>query len=424
MKKNWRNFVLNFKKIVFCFPYRGVGGVSLLFSRIANEISNNYDVSVIDYHDGFLADNINENVSLIEYSDHQECKIPDDSIVVFQAMTPWSLFPSLRMNNSTRLFFWHCHPYNLVPSYPYFDEFFKSNRLLNKLIYRTLLHNYWKKTDKFLDYLLERNAIAFMDRPNLEMTKYFFQKKSYSDREYLRIPACSVTNALPTYKSGRIRFGWLGRITDFKYSMLEHILMTLDLVAKSSNSEIEFMIIGSGSHYEHIKSCVKNVSNIKVQCIEYISPLCLDDFIINNIDIMFAMGTSALESAKLKVPTVLVDFSYKKIPSAYVFELIFNKSGETLGDDISNARSLNSNGCGSYQSIKKIVEDIEHGHFFEYSNRTIEYFTEFHDISNIISSFLRMLECSNAKYSDLYSGKVIFHNGKNIYSAIKNLKRG
>ena len=38
----------------------------------------------------------------------------------------------------------------------------------------------------------------------------------------------------------------------------------------------------------------------------------INSFLLQNIDLMFAMGTSALEVAKLGVPTVMVDATYEE----------------------------------------------------------------------------------------------------------------
>ena len=35
-------------------------------------------------------------------------------------------------------------------------------------------------------------------------------------------------------------------------------------------------------------------------------------FLIKNVDLVMAMGTSALDGANLSIPTVLLDASYKK----------------------------------------------------------------------------------------------------------------
>ena len=41
------------KKIYFCFPYRGVGGVSFLFLRVAKQVNKILGIKpfLIDFHD-------------------------------------------------------------------------------------------------------------------------------------------------------------------------------------------------------------------------------------------------------------------------------------------------------------------------------------------------------------------------------------
>src|SRR5690606_28464442 len=47
-------------KLFFCFPYRGVGGVSLLFMRLGTFLAEQHgmEVTLIDYADGFMAKNL------------------------------------------------------------------------------------------------------------------------------------------------------------------------------------------------------------------------------------------------------------------------------------------------------------------------------------------------------------------------------
>ena len=46
-----------FTKIYFCFPYKDVGGVSILFMRMAHELAkkHNFDCILIDYNDGYMS---------------------------------------------------------------------------------------------------------------------------------------------------------------------------------------------------------------------------------------------------------------------------------------------------------------------------------------------------------------------------------
>ena len=62
--------------IYFCFPHRNVGGVSLLFLRLAHSISEKYGQKciLIDYADGYMATRADRNlVDVMDYDDNIVC---------------------------------------------------------------------------------------------------------------------------------------------------------------------------------------------------------------------------------------------------------------------------------------------------------------------------------------------------------------
>ena len=92
--------------IVFVFPFRGVGGVSILFGRFANYFSNKgYRVSVIDYFDGSLANYVSSKVNIIRYENLNPNALLEFDYAIFQSMTPWSLFNNLAFSPTTKLIF-------------------------------------------------------------------------------------------------------------------------------------------------------------------------------------------------------------------------------------------------------------------------------------------------------------------------------
>ena len=94
------------KKIYFCFPYKKVGGVSIVFLRLSKELSNmGYECYLIDYIDGYMSQHIDPSVNLLEYDDKRSTHVPSNSIVVFQSMTPWSIFPNLSINPNANVVF-------------------------------------------------------------------------------------------------------------------------------------------------------------------------------------------------------------------------------------------------------------------------------------------------------------------------------
>jgi len=57
--------------IYFIFPYRGVGGVPLLFLRFAEYLTINKlaNCILVDYSDGYMARNVNsQEIRIVSYS--------------------------------------------------------------------------------------------------------------------------------------------------------------------------------------------------------------------------------------------------------------------------------------------------------------------------------------------------------------------
>ena len=62
-------------KICFVFPYRGVGGVPVVFSLIAEDLAirHGHEIYIVDYKDGAMANQINNKVcKFIEYSEFEK----------------------------------------------------------------------------------------------------------------------------------------------------------------------------------------------------------------------------------------------------------------------------------------------------------------------------------------------------------------
>lgn len=107
--------------LYFVFPYRGVGGVPLLFLRFATFLTKNKlaNCILVDYSDGYMARNVNSNeIPILSYREDVPIFIPSGSVAIFQSMTPWSIFPSLKISDDVRILFWNCYPFNLIPLFP------------------------------------------------------------------------------------------------------------------------------------------------------------------------------------------------------------------------------------------------------------------------------------------------------------------
>lgn len=389
-------------KLYFCFPYRGVGGVALLFLRLAEYLAKEgmAQCHLVDYADGFMAQNRQvPGVELEVYEDSGVfVDIPVDAVAVFQSMTPWSIFPSLRFSASTRCLFWNCYPFNLVPLLPGIRRSMQRSLPFSKFILSTLLRSYRDKMRRFVNVIHAKRALVFMDSTNLTTSEQYLGMRIQFP-EFLPIPAIQPKSIMPRgardFCKDGLRFVWIGRLVDFKYYVLLRSLQDLDLLQPMLGLPILVKIVGSGNYSGHLHQEALGLCNLRVEFVEHISPDTLDEFLLQHADVLLAMGTSALEGAKLGVPTILLDVAHAPVPTGYIYQWLHQRNGYTLGDVLGDSNIEVGN-----QSLALCVDEIL-SDYEGVASRAREYFQNNHEISRVASKFMRHAESTFCTYGEL-----------------------
>lgn len=385
---------------VFCFPYRGIGGVPTLFMRIARRLasSDEHDVRVVDFPDGAMACGIaGSRVRLIPYHQDTEVAIPADSILVFQSLNPWAMWPNLQIPDSVRLFFWNCHPFNLVPILPGMRGLLMSRPRLGRFVVATMLCRYRTVLRQLIDFMIQRRGLVFMDRTNIETTEYYLRIR-IPEPIYLPIPAGEIRS--PVSRSQRhwsrdgLRLAWVGRIADFKYPILRHTLRALDGLVRGLDVPVVFSIVGEGQYADNLRHDIAKLKNLKVQTLGEMSEDGLQQFLSEDVDVLFAMGTSALEGARLGIPTVLLDVAYGDVPEGYVFTWIQERANFTLGELVSS-RNVRPGNQSLRQLLTQVMSDYD-----SISRSVHAFYGNGHSLEGVARKFQVEAELSSCFYKD------------------------
>jgi hypothetical protein len=386
-------------KVYFCFPFRGIGGCSLLFLRLAEELQTGglCDTYLVDYSDGYMSLFRKQNLcNFLEYKDDGKALIPDDAIAVFQSTAPWSIYPGLSFCENTKILYWNCHPFNLIPTFPGLRMQMLRNYFIASLILKSALLYYALRMRKFLMFIHERGAIVFMDKPNLVTTEKYLGVKIINPI-FLPIPALDPSAVQPILKDRKINvinIVWLGRIVDFKYFILKHALIELNRIQHLVKVPIVVTIVGTGDYIGKLNKLTSELKNIQFNYVEHISPDFLDDFLLSQ-NILLGMGTSALEGAKLGVPTILLDPSYKDVSQNYHFKWIYNSIGYSLGsfDTDTHYRSRNDS---LFLLLNEVMTDYNN-----VSCKTISYYNGSHSMKLVSKKFIDTALKSSCTYGEL-----------------------
>jgi hypothetical protein len=412
--------VTNTNSFTFCFPHSAPNGVSNSFIRIIEKLLEHniqIKIRVIDYFDSFLFKTITERkmtqVELLTFENDKPIKINNDTILILQACLPDQIPKELNINEDTKIFFWALHQFNFTSFPPIIYKYLASNENLHKF-YINFKHK--RRLVEFINKLQLNNAIIFADQSIVKVT---------SRRLGLKIPSPQIVpvpynidkfkEIKPKNRKKIKNIAWLGQLVDFKIHILEYSLRQLSIYAKINRKYINFHIIGDGLYLDwfKVKSITTEHEFFKLIFTGVLYHEKRDTYLINNIDMMFAMGTSAIDAGILGIPTILLDMSYTPIKEHYIFKWLY-LSDYGLGDliDLSHFKNNNS-------SLSDLIEEAE-SNYEIVSSRTIEYIIENHSSEIAYNNFLKSINKSTFFYDDIDKHLI---NDNNTKHSIKGFIR-
>ena len=220
----------------------------------------------------------------------------------------------------------------------------------------------WRKRDHMLDplyqLLIDTKSYCFMDLSN-----YLSMKRRVAfpwEERYLPVTihsegdaATPIISSCCSGKNDPIRVGWMGRLDNDK---IFSVLNAADNMMKYDEySQIDFHLIGDGNAKQKI-SIKKYSPKIRFVFTSYLYGEERDNYIKNNVDLMIAMGISAIDSALLGVPTIIPIVSNKPFWSD-IFVPIQNINKYSLGWNIQDNEKM---GCVSF-SLRDVINEVYDG---------------------------------------------------------------
>jgi len=211
--------------------------------------------------------------------------------------------------------------------------------------------------------------------------------------------------------NNKFRCVWVGRISCEKVYSLKKVLEDINSL---NEIEVEFDIIGTGDYEFIIREFIAK-PHLKINFLGTITKNLNN--ILKRYDVCFAMGTSALESAKLGIPTVLVDPSYKELPKYYKYRWLFETKNFVLGYMLPTDK-INDNKLSMQEIFYILSKDS--------LRRTVakncyEYVIKHHSLENVSKNLIDFVSKSTLTVQDLRQLQInntLFHK---IYKVLKKM---
>jgi hypothetical protein len=378
--------------IVFYFPYPSVGGVSVLFLRLAQQLLNSRDVIIMDLEDGYMATHLPDGCQFIKFDQPQ--LLPQECVVVFQSIPLWRIKQIDKFPASAYLFFWNLHPYNLSP------HLISSNprvHWLKPFVSLINIASQWRKKRllQTCNMMLRHESLVFMDIENRNATSKLLHI-DLSDAHLLPIttsPLVGNSHVLApqiVQEFKVIKLVWLGRLEGFKIPILLHTISRLDDIL---GLELTLDIIGKGVEQDVIVEAASKTKNLTVKFKEEV-PFHAVEQALSRYHILLAMGTSALEGAKIGLPTFCLDYSYKKVEGMYRFRLLRNCSGYNVAEEI------NQSHIELVSTLEKQIKSVIIN--FESESQAVQHYWKVnHSPESVVRQFLQFINHASFSFNDV-----------------------
>lgn len=386
------------QRVYFFFPYKEVGGVQLLFLRLSEALSklDKFEVYLIDYKDGYMAQHIDKNskVHLLVYAQANFIKFKNEDVVVFQSL-PLSCIPkNLIFSEKTKLLFWNLHPLNFGAFTLYLNRLFKV-RIIRKFIVFIFTRTYFRKQLQTIRLFEKNKSLCFMDSANVKSIEKIFNI-TVKTPIYLPLIIKDIQKLEISYEdlaSEQIRCLWIGRICDFKVHIL---LYTIKEILKNY-PKAKITIIGNGDYLDYLKQEVKNMGHIDIVFKDFIAPEDVKNEVKKN-HIGLAMGTAALDMAKYGLPVISLDAFYQQVKIDYRFKWLHERKDYNLGEICENEKQnkLVFDGMPINILLEQIFKNYE-----DLSQKSFDYVSSNFDTNNTLEKFIKVLDGVQLYFEDI-----------------------
>jgi hypothetical protein len=376
------------KKIAFFYASRKIGGAQLLFARLAVKyLSIGLPVLIIDYNDGFLITYIrNEGwePKFISFSD-QKIKIDQDIVLVQHLSSIHVLTKQLNLTPNSTFIFWSIHPHNINALFRFTMLYTRVSYGVSKWVTKIFESKRRTKVKELLRELNNKKALYYMDKSNYLPSQ---EMELFTTKiEYMPISIIDKEGTRNRTSFDCINFAWIGRITGEKVRPFNRILK--DLNNYKGSKKIRFHIIGYGDlsilkskmHFEIIDHGIKSSEE-------------LNRLLLTEIDCVFAMGTSVLESSMLSIPSILCDVSKKKMPKNYKYKWLFETTDYSLGTEA----SLFTGNLSGDDIIDSMSDKTS---YFSIGNQCLNYAKKNHSLDAVSSQVQEAIDNSDFTMMDL-----------------------
>ncbi len=358
--------------IIFYHEMEGTssGAAILIMNLIRGLVSKGHKVVLINFKKGVMHQQLSDiDESLFSVIDKNKesikrfaANVSRDDIIITTHF--YSIFRLFKKANPKILFYCVGH-----------IQLFEANRFFKKI-------NFLFLTRRLVNLLKSKKGVLFIEQNALKQS---IKMLSLDPDGFPMLPIPIMTPDKNLYLGKKksegkdaIVFTYVGRAVDTKIFPVKKIIN--DILSLGPKKKVILQIITDDACVFRAALPSFRSHRFEVLFQENFSPQKLDNFLLTNADIHFSQATSALEGAKLGIPTVLVDFAFSEFPGGYRYKFIHQTDPAYIGTDVNEEKSFTG------MTMSEIFETVCNGsQMSELSVKCFEYVRTGHNVSIITS---------------------------------------
>jgi hypothetical protein len=302
------------KTLTVICPGRVAGGVNLLLARSVAELqrANGYRLALVDFADGALRRLWTEAGVAFDFQEYlpgrRQVLGPTDG-VLFSLLLGRLLDRRFELPGRTRLLAWSTAPQDAFKYLPTGFLFNRSSWETKRRVARWIHRAHAGRIHDFLTVGSARGGVVFMDGHNHEVAVKVFGPGPVP----AIVPVCTAASLLPprpVAPASRKAY-WVGRLEDFKTEALLGFVRAV--FARASRPCVdEVVVVGDGEDLPWIR---ERCAGLPVVFRGHLPLGELATELTASAAMVAGHGISILEAARLGIPALVVDGTYRPVPA-------------------------------------------------------------------------------------------------------------
>jgi len=381
-------------------PSIKTGGTNNLMFNLAVLLNtqNHFKVFYLDYKESPLVEiskDNNYNLNHIEIKDENKVYV-DEGILIATLLTVKLIGKRIILSDQAKMIFWSTHPDDGLKILSSFNIWLRSSHNC-KVFFSNVFHPFFKKRiKKFMELGVKHNGIVFMDNENIKSNRTFYDLKENASiiPIFTDYPSKNISTVKLQSNNNIIKIVVLGRFTDFKVNSIYGFIEQIIEFNLKNTLKIQVNFIGNGPLLEGMKEWINNKGLQNCNYYGHVNLPDIDELVIKH-DILVGMGTSVLEAAKLKIPSLLIDASYDRLPKEKV---LLNWLYEAKSFEVARFVSIHDKNING-RNISDLIWELKNSKD-DIGEKCYNHWLNYHSPKSTLKKFSDIIELNSFSYKD------------------------